>query len=71
MTNVDAYLKTLEELNLQNPILVGFGIKDKKSFDTACEHSNGAIIGSAYIKALEHATDVHATTKEFLEGVLK
>ncbi len=71
MTDVDSYLQKLLTMRLKNPVLVGFGIKDKESFDKACAHSNGAIIGSAYIKSLENSKDVSATTKGFLEGVLK
>lgn len=70
MTDVSDYLKKLQSLELKNPVLVGFGIKDKSTFDAACEFTNGAIIGSAYIKALEHSADVFATTKEFLKNVL-
>ncbi len=68
---VELYLERLKSMQLKNPILVGFGIKDKHTFDTACKHVNGAIIGSAYIKALENSTDVESTTKEFLELILK
>lgn len=65
-----AYFKKLQSLDLKNPILVGFGIKDKPTFLAACQYSNGAIIGSAFIKALEKSTDVTADTKEFLKSVL-
>lgn len=68
---VETYLDKLRGFQLQNPILVGFGIKDKTTFEAACKYANGAIIGSAYIKALEKSTDIRATTKQFLEQVLK
>lgn len=68
---VEIYLERLQEMNLKNPILVGFGIKDKHTFDMACSHANGAIIGSAYIKALENATHVEEATKTFLNSILK
>ncbi|WP_407521538.1 tryptophan synthase subunit alpha [Lacibacter sp. MH-610] len=71
MTDVNAYLQKLKAMQLNNPVLVGFGIKDKQTFDTACAHANGAIIGTAYIKALEGTNNVAAATKAFLEGVLK
>jgi tryptophan synthase alpha chain len=71
MSDVDLYLKKLANMQLQNPILVGFGIKDKATFDAACVNINGAIIGSAYIKALENATDVSAVTRQFLENILE
>lgn len=70
MTDVDAYLQKLKSLQLKNPVLVGFGIKDKQTFEAACAHANGAIIGTAFIKALENTADVTAATKKFLEGVL-
>ncbi|MBY0537621.1 MAG: tryptophan synthase subunit alpha [Chitinophagaceae bacterium] len=71
MTDVSAYLKRLQSYQLQNPVLVGFGIKDKASFDAACAHASGAIIGTAYIKALESGTNVETTTAAFLNQVLQ
>ena len=70
MTDVNAYLLKLKNMGLKNPVLVGFGIKDKQTFDTACANSNGAIIGTAYIKALENTTDVSETTKNFLKTII-
>ncbi|KYP13463.1 tryptophan synthase subunit alpha [Flavihumibacter sp. CACIAM 22H1] len=67
---VEAYLERLQSYKLTNPVLVGFGIKDKESFDAAAAHANGAIIGTAYIRALEGSTDIAATTRDFLNGVL-
>ena len=66
----EAYFKRLQAMNLKNPILIGFGIKDKQTFEAACQYSNGAIIGSALIKALEKSSDLTASTKEFLKSVL-
>lgn len=70
-TKVALYLKRLKAFNLKNPYLVGFGIKDKESFDAVNEYANGAIIGSAYIKALNNGTDINAVTKTFLASILK
>lgn len=70
MTDVNAYLQKLKALQLKNPVLVGFGIKDKQTFESACAYANGAIIGTAFIKALEGTNDVKAATKAFLEKVL-
>lgn len=68
---VEIYLQRLQSMQLKNPVLVGFGIKDKTTFNTACAYANGAIIGSAYIKALEAGGEIRAVTKTFLEQVLK
>jgi tryptophan synthase alpha chain len=67
--SVEIYLQRLEKLGLNNPVLVGFGIRDKASFESACAHANGAIIGTAYIKAIEDGR-VEERTKGFLEGIL-
>jgi tryptophan synthase alpha chain len=53
-----------------NPVLVGFGIKDKETFESASKYSNGAIIGTAFIKALENTTDINLSVKQFLSGII-
>lgn len=68
--NTGDYLKKLKNLKLKNPVLVGFGINNKQSFDAVCQLADGAIIGSAYIKALENNADVNAATKSFLSSIL-
>src|SRR5688572_14698427 len=70
MTAVNNYLQKLKNLRLRNFILVGFGIKDKSTFDAACQHADGAIIGSAFIKALEGATDEQQSVKQFLKSII-
>jgi len=57
-------------MGLKNPILVGFGIKDKESFDAVNLYTNGAIIGSAFISALSKGGDIEQCTKQFLNEVL-
>jgi tryptophan synthase alpha chain len=64
------YFDRLEKMQLKNPVLVGFGIKDKPSFLAACQHSNGVIIGTAYIQALENNTDIESATRQFLKSIL-
>jgi tryptophan synthase alpha chain len=63
----EGYFRRLKELGLRNKVLVGFGIRDRATFEAACRWLDGAIIGTAYIKAIEHATDVAKSTKEFLD----
>jgi tryptophan synthase alpha chain len=67
---VEGYLKRIKGLQLKNPVLVGFGIKDKATFRSAAKYTNGAIIGSAYIKAIDGSTDIGTKTKEFLSSVI-
>ena len=69
-TQVALYLQKLQAMQLKNPVLVGFGIKDKATFDAVAAYSNGAIIGSAYINALSNGKDIETTTAQFLKAVL-
>jgi len=69
MNRVTSYLQKLKKLGLKNPILVGFGIKDRETFNEACANANGAIIGTAYIKALAEQGTIADITRKFLESV--
>lgn len=46
------YFKKTESLGLRNPRMIGFGISNKQTFDAACAHSSGAIIGSRFVTLL-------------------
>ncbi len=67
---VERYLQRLQGYGLKNPVLVGFGIKDKKTFNGACKYAQGAIIGSAYIKIIQHAQSPEAITRSFVQSIL-
>ncbi|NJB81560.1 tryptophan synthase subunit alpha [Wenyingzhuangia aestuarii] len=45
-----AYFNRIKSYNLKSTLIAGFGISSKDTFDTVCEHVNGAIIGSAFVK---------------------
>jgi tryptophan synthase alpha chain len=66
---MEGYLQRFQTLGLQNPVLVGFGIKDKTSFEKACQFTNGGIIGSAFIKALENSNDIQQATSAFIQSI--
>ncbi len=64
-----SYFKKIKNMNLHNPVLIGFGIKDKSTFDMACRYASGAIIGSAYIKALQGSSNIEETTALFIKNI--
>jgi len=68
--DISKYLKKLNGLQLSNPLLVGFGIKDKHTFDAVQEYTNGAIIGTAFISAIEHSSDLKKDITSFIQNVL-
>ncbi|TDT39595.1 tryptophan synthase alpha chain [Maribacter spongiicola] len=48
----ESYFERIAAMNLKNPQIVGFGIKDEETFQQATKTAKGAIIGSAFIKHL-------------------
>ncbi|MDR0892658.1 MAG: tryptophan synthase subunit alpha [Mediterranea sp.] len=52
-----AYFKRIEAMQLRNPRMVGFGISNHATFQAACEHASGAIIGSRFVNLLEETKD--------------
>ncbi len=44
------YFDRINKMDLKSSLLIGFGISNKETFKDAINHSQGAIIGSAFIK---------------------
>lgn len=61
------YFTRINSMSLKNPRLIGFGISNKATRDTVNRYSSGAIIGSAFIKALNETQDVEKGVKLLLE----
>jgi tryptophan synthase alpha chain len=64
-----AYFERIEGKNLKNPRLIGFGISDKQSFETACKYAHGAIIGSAFIRLLEKSESLEDDIQDFVHNI--
>jgi tryptophan synthase alpha chain len=64
-----AYFEQTIALRLKAPLMIGFGISDKESFDQACNYANGAIIGSAFIRALDNKGTIQQRVSEFLRQI--
>mgnify|MGYP002621660514 FL=1 len=64
------YFNRIKKLNLKNPRMIGFGISDHKTFQTACQYASGAIIGTAYVKSVTNPTTIEQDTKSFIENIL-
>ncbi|NQZ77137.1 MAG: tryptophan synthase subunit alpha [Ekhidna sp.] len=63
-----AYYQRIKEMNLKNPQLIGFGISDHQTYRTACDYTNGAIIGSAFIKQLSKDASEEGI-ENFVKGI--
>lgn len=72
-TNMEAqkdYFQRIKNMNLKNKALIGFGIKDRHTFRQANEYAAGAIIGTAYIKAIENTNHIENATQQFINSIL-
>jgi len=65
----EAYFKRITTFDWQHPTLIGFGIKDQSTFAKASEYANGAIIGSAFICALENSSNLKNTIQNFVNNL--
>lgn len=65
----EAYFQRLSSLNLKNPVLIGFSIKNKEDFDNVTTHTDGAIIGSAFVKILLENEDWKEKASAFVKSI--
>jgi tryptophan synthase alpha chain len=65
--NTEDYFSRISALKLNNPAMIGFGISNKETFNKACQYANGAIIGTAFVKAIESG-DLKDNIKTFMKG---
>ncbi len=66
----DEQIKYFEHVSsgiISSPKLIGFGISDNETFNTACSYAEGAIIGSGFIKML--AADGVAGIPNYIAGI--
>ncbi len=63
------YFKRIHDMNLRLPGLAGFGISSHETFMKACRYSYGAIVGSAFVKALSESKQLEVTIKAFISDL--
>lgn len=63
------YFEKIKHSGLKKPVLIGFGISNKENFAIACQYADGAIIGSAFIRALEPGKDLSDTISDFVRKI--
>lgn len=52
-----AYFNHINSMNLRNPRMIGFGISNKQTLESAQENAAGAIIGSKFVSLLNETKD--------------
>ncbi|EHO15132.1 tryptophan synthase subunit alpha [Myroides odoratimimus] len=62
-----AYYKYIQDLKLKNPALIGFGVRDKHTYNLTNQYSSGAIIGTAFMKHINE----HGISEESIHNFIK
>lgn len=65
------YFSRIAAMGLSHPRLIGFGISNRATLSDACAYSSGAIIGSAFIKALEATPTPRAAVAALLDDLTR
>lgn len=67
-----AYFNHVHSLKLKNPTMIGFGISNKQTLESAQANANGAIIGSKFVQLLDEAKgDVNKALDLLFEALAK
>lgn len=57
-------------MNLRNPLMIGFGVNDRESFQKVVSYAHGAIIGSAFIRLLDKEGARPEVIRRFIHSIL-
>ncbi|MDR0745512.1 MAG: tryptophan synthase subunit alpha [Mediterranea sp.] len=68
-TQKQNYFKRIKEMELKNPLMVGFGISNKATFDAACKYASGAIIGSRFVTLLDEEKDPEKAIRKLIQEI--
>ena len=63
------YFERVNSAGLKNPRMIGFGISNAETFENACQYASGAIIGSAFVKALEGTETIGQKVSDFINSI--
>lgn len=64
-----AYFKRIHDMGLKNPRLVGFGVSNKATYESACAYAAGAIVGSKFIECLKASSSPEKAVAGLLEAL--
>ena len=64
-----SYFERIQNMNLKNPRLIGFGISDNATFVNACKYASGAIIGSAFVKSFKPDIKLNESISQFVKNL--
>jgi len=66
-----AYFQRINAMNLRNPRMIGFGISNKQTLESAQNNAAGAIIGSEFVTLIDENIDPEAAVEKLYEALKK
>lgn len=66
-----AYFNKVNQMNLRNPRMIGFGISNKQTLESAQANASGAIIGSKFVTLLEEEKDADKALTKLFDALQK
>jgi tryptophan synthase alpha chain len=63
------YFKRIATMKLKNPTIVGFGIYSHETLEQVFDYGHGAIVGSAYLRALQMSNSIEEATSGFFKSL--
>ena len=64
-----SYFRRVQNMHLENPGLIGFGISNRENFINAGKYARGVIIGSAFVKVLAKDGDLIENINRFIKNI--
>jgi len=66
-----AYFSHINSMNLKHPRMIGFGISNKQTLESAQSNAAGAIIGSKFVTLLNETGDTGKALDRLFEALRK
>ncbi len=64
-----AYFRRIDDMQLHNPRMIGFGISNRQTLEAAQSAAEGAIIGSRFVQLLEQTGDADLALDELFRAL--
>lgn len=65
------YFRRINAMNLRNPRMIGFGISNKQTLESAQQNAAGAIIGSKFVTLLNESTNADEALDKLFDALKK
>ena len=64
-----AYFRRINDMNLRNPRMIGFGISNKQTLEAAQDNAAGAIIGSKFVTLLNESQNADEALDKLFDAL--